>query len=93
MCKAIIQQREAGRFDLEMHYCQLPDPPRNMMIEHIGTYMIDRVEAEQRAEAKYAHYDCAKRFACTLAWEERQPRPIQKNEGFSFFDQATKHRP
>lgn len=93
MCKAIIQQREADRFDLEMHYCQLPDPPRNMLIEHIGTYMTDRAEAVRRAEAKYDHYDCAKRFGCKLTWEERQPKPIQKKEEFSFFDQAAKHRP
>ncbi|WP_162376374.1 hypothetical protein [Pseudoxanthomonas kaohsiungensis] len=87
MCRAVIQHRNDGVFDLELHYCQLPEPPRVIQIEHIGTAMRDRAEAKVRAEAKYAQHDCAKRFGCTLTWEERQPKPNSKSES-SFFEKA-----
>ena len=91
MCKAIIQHRDGGLFDLALHYCQLPEPPRVFQIEDIGTAMKDRVEAEKRAQAKYAHHDCAKRFGCSLAWEVRQPKPHKAKE-LGFFERVTKQQ-
>ena len=91
MCQAVIQRREGEVFDLELHYCHPPEPPRTYQIEHIGTHMRDLAEADKRAQAKYLQHECVKRFGCTLTWIERAPKPCTKTDEPSFFERALKH--
>lgn len=90
MCTAIIQWRSDNRFDLSLKYCQKPEPPRVFDLEHIGTAMMDKVEARQRAQAKYVHHNCAKRFGCSLKMIEQEAAP-PKEDGPTFFEQALRH--
>ena len=91
MCTAIIQWRSDDRFDLSLKYCQKPDPPATYELEQIGTAMADKALAIQRAQAKYAHHNCAKRFGCSLTVVEHEAAPQKKQDGLSFFEQAARH--